>query len=100
MSFTIPKKSVNNIITDLITKLSLLVEPAEDEPVDTDEVASETTPPSQIEATPSADAADVTPTLAPPTTQATPTEQEVSQVSTPEPELRYEPEVKLQNKLV
>ena len=67
-----------------------VVEPAEDEPADTDEVASETTSPSQIEATPSADTADVTPTLAPPTTQATPTEQELAQVSTPEPQLRCE----------
>ena len=80
---------VKEVDTNLIVKI-LVVEPAEDEPADTDEVASETTPPSQIIATPSADTADITPTLAPPTTQSTPTEQELSQVSTPEPEQRYE----------
>ena len=83
---------VKEVDTNLIVKIPV-VEPAEDEPADTDELASETTPPSQIEATPSADTADVTPTLAPPTTQATPTEQELSQVSIPEPEQRYEPVV-------
>ena len=84
------KNLVNEVDINLIVKFHVLVAPAEDEPADTDEVASETTPLSQIEATPSAGTADVTPTLAPPTTQATPTEQELSQVSTSEPELRYE----------
>ena len=84
------KNLVNEVDSNLIVKFLVLVAPAEDEPADTDEIASETTPPSQIEATPSADTADITPTLAPPTTQATPTVQELSQLSTSEPELRYE----------
>lgn len=53
------------------------------------EKASATTPPSQIEATPSSETADVTATLAPPTTQSTPTQEQNSDPEMQGTEDRY-----------